>query len=254
MLLSVVLPDIGPGPFSVVIDQEGGSKEIDKRPFANIQAGTPVIIGDRIIDIGDIRIDTHDVATWEPRLEWERLGYDKFAEVRHELIKVLMVSGVTGSLITILRNSPYDRIQSHLIQSWSKVTEGLRKLDLSDYSDEIGRIVGLGVGLTPAGDDFLVGVMMAIWFLTPRFMAEKLTRDIASAAVGKTTLLSEAFIKAAGNGEASYPWHRLLEAMAAGNSQQLRTSLLQLIRTGSTSGSDALTGFVLAGDILTNYR
>jgi len=91
---------------------------------------------------------------------------------------------------------------------------------------------------------------MAIWFFTPLPEAKGLTMEIASAVSGKTTLLSQAYIDAAAWGEAGQAWHELIKAIASGNKQHLQEATIQLIRTGSTSGSDALTGFLLASEIL----
>jgi hypothetical protein len=71
---------------------------------------------------------------------------------------------------------------------WPDLTKGLRELDLSNCRDKISQITGLGGGLTPAGDDFLLGMMMAIWCCLPPPVAKRLAFNIVSATVGRTTL------------------------------------------------------------------
>lgn len=251
-LLSVVLAEIGPGPFSLVVDQETRSWEPEDRPFSDLQIDTPVIVSERMIDIDGIQIDARDVVIWEPRPEWGSIDGSTFNDSSSELKRNLMLFAAPGSLSSIVNDGVLDSAQSQLYRSWNRISDDLRKLDLSEVKDEIGRIAGLGVGLTPAGDDFLLGVMMAIWLLTPSSVAERLTMDVSCTVTGKTTLLSESYIKAAGRGEASYQWHELIKAIVAGNKQRLQKAAIQLMRTGSTSGSDALTGFLLACDVLVN--
>jgi len=249
-LLSVVLPEIGPGPFSVVIDRDGDSLLPDDLPFSKLQVGAPVAVGKSTIKISGILIDMKDVVAWAPRLAWESLDNSKLRERGPELRRHLILHGAPGSLSLIVGNGALNNSQAQLYGSWLKIADGLRKHDLRRFRGEIGRIAGLGIGLTPAGDDFLVGVIMAIWFLSPVPVAERMAKDISSAVSGKTTILSQAYIDAAGKGEAGYPWHELIESIAAGNRKHMQEATIRLIKTGSTSGSDALTGFLLACEIL----
>ena len=107
-------------------------------------------------------------------------------------------------------------------------------------------LAGLGPGGTPAGDDFLVGVMAAVWLLGDEAQAPA----IAETAAPRTSALSAAFLRAAGRGELIAPWHALLAALSAGDVVEVEKAAMQVESFGASSGADALDGFILAGRTL----
>lgn len=109
--------------------------------------------------------------------------------------------------------------------------------------------VGLGRGLTPAGDDFLCGVMLAAHQVLP--MPDTVCESIVDAAKGKTTTLSYAFLVSAAQGHVSEDWRSLLLDDALGQKQGARLGLLgAVIQHGYSSGADSLAGFVWALHVL----
>ncbi len=105
-------------------------------------------------------------------------------------------------------------------------------------------LAGLGGGLTPAGDDFLLGAMYAIWVTCPGAEAAILGRAIAVTAGPSTTRLSAAWLRAAARGEACTPWHDLVGGLAGGDRDTTLAAARRILNTGHTSGADALAGFV----------
>ncbi len=109
-------------------------------------------------------------------------------------------------------------------------------------------IAGLGPGLTPSGDDLLVGIMIAVtvWPGIGRGHHPGEVRNVlAGAALPCTTRISGAYLDAARCGWAAEPWHDLLRALT-GPPDGIRTTARRLLRIGETSGADALTGFCWA--------
>lgn len=102
---------------------------------------------------------------------------------------------------------------------------------------------GLGIGLTPAGDDFLMGVLMAFWLglVNPTPYIESLI----SGAVGRTGRLSMALLDSAGRGEASQGWHTLVRAITRRQAQSILPAVMVILGAGHTSGADALFGFMV---------
>jgi hypothetical protein len=110
---------------------------------------------------------------------------------------------------------------------------------------EVGRrLTGLGIGLTPSGDDFLVGLMHWAWLGYPepgRFC--KIITETST----QTTSLSSALLGAAARGECSEAWHDLLIALNGEKESGIETAVRAILAHGATSGADALTGFVWSG-------
>jgi hypothetical protein len=112
-------------------------------------------------------------------------------------------------------------------------------LDPPKLEAAVSQLAGLGSGLTPAGDDYLVGVMAALWVLG----YPALPPHLAAIASPKTTTLSAAFLGAAGQGQFIEPWHGLTQALFSDNVDLLTQAVDRVAQFGATSGLDALAGF-----------
>ena len=94
-------------------------------------------------------------------------------------------------------------------------------------------LVGLGPGLTPSGDDYLGGMMVALHAVARDARAAALWRWLQPRLAGRTSAISAAHLAAAAEGEAHEVLHRVLQNDAA-------PSLLDSV--GHCSGWDALAG------------
>ncbi|HSM71828.1 MAG TPA: DUF2877 domain-containing protein, partial [Anaerolineales bacterium] len=108
----------------------------------------------------------------------------------------------------------------------------------------VQKLAGLGVGLTPAGDDFIMGALYAAWIIHPREVAGELAEEIVKTAVPLTTSLSGAWIMSAGRGEAGQLWHEFFDALMDGDESTVQLRMENILAVGETSGADALAGFL----------
>lgn len=110
-------------------------------------------------------------------------------------------------------------------------------------------LLGLGPGLTPAGDDCLVGWLAGAWTAgaAGRRLVEAMEPDLLAAATHLTSRLSTAFLAAAVNGEAAEPLHGFVLAPT-------EARLAGLLALGATSGADLLAGYLLARAALASGR
>ena len=100
---------------------------------------------------------------------------------------------------------------------------------------EAEQIIGLGPGLTPSGDDYLVGMLVALRLAGRGMQAEGLWRWLEPRLKERTSAISAAHLAAAAAGEA----HEALHEVLNGN-----LDLAKLDAVGHTSGWDALAGAV----------
>lgn len=115
-------------------------------------------------------------------------------------------------------------------------------------------LLGLGPGLTPAGDDVLVGRLLAVQARGPRggFPAPSdLAAPLLAAAENRTTRLSLAFLRAAAEGECGQAWHDLWPTPVPSSGSR-EAAIRVILGTGQTSGAAALWGFLTAGEVGTN--
>jgi hypothetical protein len=106
-------------------------------------------------------------------------------------------------------------------------------------------LIGLGPGLTPSGDDFLGGMMIAMKMLGEDEKCRVLGNAIEICA-SATNDISRAHLKAAAQGIGAEPLHATIGDIISNRDQTLKASLERLDAIGHCSGWDALTGVVIS--------
>jgi Protein of unknown function (DUF2877) len=218
-VLSLVAQRIGNGPFNLVV---GGQVLFS----AHVHIGSPVTIYANHLMLGRLIIDASNAKPWLPRPNWELL-HDRRDQIIHQLVS-----------FPIPDDPPL--LPTPLLAGLSA---SISTADLPASVAAARRLAGLGRGLTPAGDDFIMGAILAAWVLHPVGVAQRIAEEIANIAAPLTTSLSAAWLRCAGRGEAGVLWHNLLEALIASNRVVVRKTVEQLQAVGHTSGTDALAGF-----------
>jgi len=108
--------------------------------------------------------------------------------------------------------------------------------------------IGLGEGLTPAGDDFVGGMLFAQWHLRAAYPGafdwnQAAVDDLIAWARVRTNSISYAILRDHARGQSVEPLHRLVAALLYGNQVDAITPHVQrLLAIGSTSGEDLLAG------------
>ena len=126
-----------------------------------------------------------------------------------------------------------------------QMSDGLRCRDAARFLDGALGLVGLGEGLTPAGDDCLVGTLAVVhrfarpWLLDHPEIRSTLER---AASLGTTTVARE-FIAHALAGHFA---EDLVDLLTAGSAAAVGEASTRLLRTGATSGADTLVGIRFA--------
>ncbi len=127
-------------------------------------------------------------------------------------------------------------------------------------TDSLSQLIGLGTGLTPAGDDTLVGIFGGLEALASIFAAQNIALDeirraqdqlratIRKEAPGRTTLPSSQALCSAAEGYFCEPLLGLLQALCASESTtaELERFAQSVLCLGHTSGADLLTGVIAA--------
>jgi hypothetical protein len=114
----------------------------------------------------------------------------------------------------------------------------------------VGRLLGRGPGLTPAGDDVLAGLLVGLRSF--RRTAEPLRSAVLAAASTATTDLSGALLRRAAVGEAIPQVSQVLRTMATqACRRRLDNALDDLLRVGHTSGAALAAGLLASavGDL-----
>ena len=104
------------------------------------------------------------------------------------------------------------------------------------------RLVGLGPGLTPSGDDFWCGVMMALRALCCVDILKRVSDAVLRQAVYRTNKISRAHLECAAGGQGAQAVHETISAMGVTDEARLSSALRALDNLGHTSGWDSLAG------------
>ncbi|MGA9466163.1 MAG: DUF2877 domain-containing protein [Exiguobacterium marinum] len=140
-----------------------------------------------------------------------------------------------------------NRFLKKLGHDWSRAYRE-KEQPLYDYLSNIGQekgkqLIGYGEGLTPSGDDVIVGYM-AVCEVLGRPMGWQV--DYVSSAKYRTTRSSVAYYEAALRGEYTNELNRLITALLTRSPSDWQSDWERLIEFGSSSGQDTALGIYLA--------
>ena len=254
-VVALVTPASGAGPFSIVVELPQGSSGFT----AYLAAGDSGEPRAGSLEVGGLNVRLAEAETWQPRPAWEALrASGSLPRWLDELAALLASQAPPGSLADGLDAMLGDRVLesaeqgdlgrmalARAVEAGGKLVRGLAAADLTAAAAATGELAGLGAGLTPAGDDFLVGGMLALWSSADSSEARRACQTLLDAAGPKTNRLSRAWMRAAAEGEAAEAWHGLVRAVIQGEAKAVRRAGQRIIRQGHTSGADALTGYVV---------
>lgn len=252
-VISLVRPEIGNGPFTVV------TGKIDFREYIDIKSN--IHVKQKQLNVGKLKFDFSDVPTWNSVPSWQSIRQDP-NQLGPGLDAVEYQVGSEGppqSFAELVLNIPRNFTEND--PTFARAQTGVNELFSGFKSGEsmamrngAQLLAGLGVGLTPAGDDFLVGSILALWSYFPESEAQRLSTLIAKEASPRTNSISAAWINASAKGEAGQHWHHLLEALKSENEGTLQNAVRAILPTGHTSGADSLGGFVATLRLLSEHH
>jgi hypothetical protein len=259
-------PAIGNGPTTLIIAA--------RMAEFGLRRGQNAFIGNGRVAVGDVLLDLSNCATWRAP-PWPRACADLAAicatiaqRAAAESPADSLARAVFGAIDTPLARLARPRVAkfaSWLCVGWAKPAEafgeggrahhpssrtivgghGVASLRLSPPYGAVRDLIGLGYGLTPSGDDFLIGTLATLDALEQTNMHAALGRAVVAAA-GRTSPLSASFLRAAAAGYVGENLHTMVAAIVAGDADAAVTAAA---RISHTSGWDAL-----AGAVVTLYR
>lgn len=195
-------------------------------------------------------VTTSSVLTTRPvDVEALRVGLTTLGELLRE-------RGRRGSFLPETDGSPAAHELHRRLDAVRTAARAPRNRWGQQESEDLCRaVLGLGIGLTPSGDDYLVG------FLTAHLANEKtasgvseLARVAAQIAPTVTNAISSAAVLAASRGRARQELTAVVQAALDGDATWLGTSLEALLALGSTSGTDMTFGVFDALHIMLDIK
>jgi hypothetical protein len=231
-VVGVLTADAARLPLGLVL-----SRRANGRPLASSPAGAPATVGGGRVVVGDLTVSA--AAWWDPR---PRLPGAQPA---------LLPEGVRTLRTTLYGDAPHSAFTLPGLPGGpsgplAALRGAVRRADLDAALRTATRLVGLGPGLTPAGDDVLAGTVAGL-VLLGHPAAERFGAGVHALAVGRTTELSRALLKHAAAGRVSGEFAAVVRALIGQG--DLDTAVATLLTTGSTSGRAMALGLCTAIDL-----
>lgn len=139
------------------------------------------------------------------------------------------------------------KIYHQLDDNHRALCQAIQAKNYDDVIQCIQRNIGLGLGLTPSGDDRLVGFLLGCYIQSRRNMdlLEAIQKAIAISH-DRTNDISYAMLKCAAEGRFNEWLMMLSEVICHHDSKALDDAIQNVFSIGSRSGGDMLKGFVLS--------
>lgn len=164
-----------------------------------------------------------------------------------------------GTTIEPIVEARLQHLTRRTLPAANALLAGIATADIDIVSSAAQGLAGLGHGLTPSGDDFLIGVCGALTLAesvlpakeeTPQAApGHELAGAIAAATEGRTTLLSAVWLNHAARGEFSAEVGDVLVALADAEAI-LDAAVARLLAIGGLSGLDTAMGVLLGSRTL----
>ena len=175
--------------------------------------------------------------------------------------QVLEPLGIFGKIPygSISRSSRHAFIRM-ISEGANDLNAAISSLDFQGVSGASRRIMGLGPGLTPSGDDFLAGVMAAGVFMSLAYeelhsTLEKINFSIFHSNLAGTTTYGQILLNDAKRGEVVRPLGQLLQGILCGDEVAFLVSLThEVMALGESSGKDSLVGIIFGMELFLRLR
>lgn len=247
-LLAVVSADIDDAPWTLRLDPEDWSR-------LHVHAGDVVRT-----DSDGVRITTAERQWLIRRDAGGRWAPDPVDLGRLETSDLSAAHGLLSGFTHSGPQTPFGRAAQSIVDDavdrLSHAVDSHRSpADAAHVSAAASRLIGLGEGLTPSGDDIVTG--LAFLAAHPGMRLNRIVPALARTvreASARTTELSLVTMRAALEGRGRQSMHDLARALATGDSAALADSARRILAIGHSSGADILTGLRLALELEARER
>jgi len=260
-ILCIVSHELGPGPLTLRCAPTSAISwdELGVAPGVAVTAAPGLL---RVS--GVLTLDLATAKVWQPS-PWPPLPSPEaltaaLAEARRLAGPIVPEGSIAGLLV-----SPRTAPSAGAVERATLRAAGLKIATLADWlavalrggcdldqaaAAAVRGLLGLGAGLTPAGDDLLSGLMIALHAAGAPRLARHVAAAIAQAPAHATTPLARAFLACAASGEPAAPLHHTLCAILTGDKRAMADAIAALEQTGASSGFDMLAGALLVLDAI----
>ncbi len=237
-------PEIGNGPLTLIADSFRPSQR-------DLRAGQPAFVTEQRITIGErVVLSLEHCEPWRPATWPIASSPARLADTLEILNRTAALEAPPEGLArpVLCRHEgggSWPRTARDRVAGFERWLSALLATDGAAAAppDAVHRLIGLGPGLTPAGDDFLIGVLALLDALAEKDLHAALAGVLRQASPQSTSSLSHCFLRAAAAGHVGEHLHRAVSSVISGEADAAVAAARQI---GHSSGWDMLTGVAVA--------
>ena len=255
-LLTIASPEAGGLANGVLVDIGRDWRSLGLEPGMPVRADFVLV---RVPD-ADLEIRLDAAPRWSPRFPLaEEVGGTGTARWRRRATATRVIASArvsAGGFGALLREDATHRDPFRTVDVARPIIADLIvALETGDPSAAariaVG-LIGLGPGLTPSGDDALVGIEASLHALhSPMAGFLALAVDDVEQ---RTTALAATLLRHAAAGEFAERLHSLLGGVLGPDESTIVTAIDRAVAWGATSGTDCLLGVLIGLDVATGVR
>ncbi|MGA2624024.1 MAG: DUF2877 domain-containing protein [Bacteroidota bacterium] len=231
----VVAMNTGAGPLNIVLQ----GMRLDSLNSLEIDNDS--------ICLNGIRFAFSSSTLFDPRIEIYGYDQDNFKRNLKTFEQALVAFSQPASLAFLLDETRKGNFTSSFdIEYVRRFESAYRTFFPNTYLRGIEMVKGLGPGLTPSGDDFISGLLIALNVRQAAFRIDlsQTIHSIYQIAQG-TNPFTNAFLRCAARGEVSEKFKRLIGSLFHSERKEIIESTQRLLIVGATSGADQAVGFLI---------
>jgi hypothetical protein len=226
---------VGPGPLNIVI------KGILPIAVKSLE------IQDNCLFLNETKLFFETDKLYDPTVHLLDFNYDNFIQNLGFLERTVNKLAPPLSLAFVLDSQRRSEFNSSFECEYiRRIDSGVNEILYGNILNGVKNIKGLGPGLTPAGDDFNCGMLIAMYLinLISRAKLQQSMNMIYKEAVG-CNLFTNVFLLCALNGLMFYKFRELVNAVLYSNEITVNEKTISVLSVGQTSGADQTVGFLI---------
>jgi len=257
-LVSLVPETVERGPLNITLPV--GPKSMSS---LGVRSGDKIDVHDSTLEIGDrCRVVFESARVYSPNRKFsvpilEDIAIAANAEIMRETSLRFGKKSGLGDVLALVRPGEAARTTGSLNIFSAAALPRIVRLERAYHSGErslvtaaVRNLLGLGPGLTPSSDDMLAGLLLICVLYARNGGSVQLgTRLIAHATVaeakGRTTLLSEEYLRQAASGRGNEPVMRLCASLLTRDGTCVERETRRVLSIGESSGTDTVLGLFL---------
>lgn len=269
-LIALVTEEIGPGPVNVVLrplpDEEATPGDRQTRSAADAELNLRISDDLGRLVLGNLPFDLRPAERHDSRLP-SGMDENHLRQNLPLLRDAIVREAPPDSLAFLLDARRLRHFRGAFAEGLARrLSAAVREVFRGDLLTGVSGLKGCGVGLTPSGDDFLAGLLIALNVMEAsagelsdrqhpegRSSYRALIENVFHAAAGQS-VFSNAMLDLACRGRLSARTKALLRALGEGDAQSVSAATEAVMAVGATSGADLAVGLSMALDHEQRFR